>query len=680
MAADKEIMRRIETLRLDRPGRMHKAAADTLEVQLVGEILISALRELAATYREEAELWSKSGARGWKSSETEAYLIAQAVDSVAAQLDNAGGGAALSVSDGVERKTAHDWNADPRVTLRVASWSDFGNSAHRLGMTFDRDDPITLAEFERARDSGTVTVYHVTGQTEAATTHERLDDLVSSAVAEGLGLLRDVAAGQTVSSATDLQPLDMGEALGVTPDQYAEGRLAGFAAAIEPGAIGDAIAAYLSGAVDTLPGLAEALVPGSIPRMSEADNPFDMSTADRVALASRVFDVPPHMIAPVSDAELHAAMPSFTLDGLVPDADTVPTTWESETMTADGHTKPGVAQNLTPTLAPALGQPGDMGAGYSHDYVPPGGRRVTFAELLTPVPVAILPPHVSNSQIDTAGDCLAKYRMQRVDQLPQIPQWANIGGATFHAAVESWERMAAQYPGISLNEEDVEGAWKHHFENTIAVVQMSTTVPISSWRAARKGAEGRAWWEVNGPLMLRRYLDARPSEPTFDVPVVGVGGIEQVSGIEAELTIDVPTNYGPVPFVAKLDRVTAGHVPGHPAIGALVIRDYKTSYERPTDTTQLGDYAWTLRSTLARCGGPLAEVPILGTFFDARRGEWTEPVDLLAAHPFESFQYRVTVAHAQKRALTTGPTPARPSSFCGGCSVRYACPIMASRS
>lgn len=630
MAADKEIMRQIETLRLDRPGRVLGSAIDASG--LIGEQTIAALRELASTFREEAELWTKSGARGWKSSETEAYLIAQAVDDVAGQLDNASSAPAR----------------EPFV------------------------------------------------QTEAATTHERLDDLVSSAVAEGRGLLRAVTVdvpGIGESDVTD----------------------------------------YLSGAVDTLPGLAEALVPGSIPRMSEADNPFseharaklatlpdfctmcDTDThrchgcgepvehgkhaCDQCELIHADGPPPPcceHMLNPDEDpapwcdcrsdddmARGHAG-PCKRQAHLRADHDTpaeLPKTWESETMTADGHTKPGVAQ----TLAPTLGQPGDMGAGYSHDYVPPGGRRVTFAELLTTVPVAALPPHVSNSQIDTVGDCGAKYRMQRVDQLPQIPQWANIGGTTFHAAVEAFERTIMNLPhdkaqASGWKDYDCERTWRHHFEAQIAVVQSSTTVPISSWRAARKGAEGRAWWEVNGPLMLRRYLDARPSEPTFDVPVVGVGGIEQVSGIEAELTIDVPTNYGPVPFVAKLDRVTAGHVPGHPAIGALVIRDYKTSYERPTDTTQLGDYAWTLRSTLARCGGPLAEVPILGTFFDARRGEWTEPVDLLAAHSFESFQYRVTAAHAQKRALTTGPTPARPSSYCGGCSVRYACPVMASKS
>jgi hypothetical protein len=335
-------------------------------------------------------------------------------------------------------------------------------------------------------------------------------------------------------------------------------------------------------------------------------------------------------------------------------------TWERDTLTADGHRPPGLTQ------APTLGQPGDMGTGYSHAYVPTGGRAVTYAELLTPVPAASLPAHLSHSQGNTIGDCATKYRLQRVEGLPQIPQWANIGGTAFHAAVEALEwtivRRPDSVPITKIGELfDCDGAWKHHFEGQITAVAMTTPVPQSVWRAARKGAEGEQWWRVNGPLMLRRYLDARPDESTMSLPAG--------AGIEYDTTVDVPTAYGPIPFNAKIDRVTTRAYPDT----TIVIRDYKTSYERPTDTTQLGDYAWMLR---------LAGVtdPILGTYFDARRGEWTEPVDLLAAHPFEAFQYRVTTAHAQKLALTTGPTPARPSSYCGGCAVRYACPVMAARS
>jgi hypothetical protein len=549
MAADKEIMKAIERLRLDRPGRMHRSYRDGAKDL--------GLSELAATYREEAELWAKSGAKGWKGSEAENYLLSTAIDTVAAQLDNAGGGAALSVS-------------------------------------------------ERAP----------VGQTEPATTHERLDDFVASAVAAGKGALRP--ASNEWPREADGSPV--------------------------PGDASD-VAAYLKGEIDTLPGLAEALVPNSITRQADTDNPY-ASAEDVIDAAGLVLD--PNGSEHGPDDRNYSRLPK---------------TWESDTMTADGHRPPGVSQ------APTLGQPGDMGTGYSHAYVPVGGRKLTYADLLTPVPAVSLPPHLSHSQGDTIGDCATKYRLQRVEQLPQIPQWANIGGTAFHAAVEAFERTVHGMPVDKAQSNgwanyDVETVWKHHFEQTIAAVAATTAVPISVWRAARKGAEGEQWWRVNGPQMLRRYLDARPSDVTW----APVG--EQA--IELDRTVGVPTNYGPIPFNAKIDRVTISE-DGR----TLTIRDYKTSYERPTDTTQLGDYAWVL--AFADPGMMAAGIEILGSYFDARRGEWTTPVAVLDAHPFEAFQYRVTTAHAQKRALTTGPTPARPSSYCGGCSVRYACPVMSTK-
>jgi hypothetical protein len=589
MAADKEIMRALDTLRLDRPGRVYRAAHAGL-----GDNFADALAELAATYREEAGLWARSGAKGWKSAEAEATLIAQRIDEVAAQLDNAGGGAALSVSE-------------PFVP------------------------------------------------TDAATTHERLDDFVNGAVAAGKGALRP----PPMSAVQFSEPLDIG----------------GTAVALAERPVSDGVEAYLKGEVDTLPGLAEALVPNSITDYcSDCDHDTHRCYGCGEPVEHGKYACAQCEIIHAPEAERidHPALAPEPITVTVVDnprvdmtsgdwnAPTMPKTWESDTLTADGHRPPGLPQ------APTLGQPGDMGTGYSHSYIPAGGRRATYAELLTPVPAASLPPHLSHSQTRDVGDCATKYRLQRVELLPQIPQWANIGGTTFHAAVEAIERTVAgrPVPTVSFEAFDVEQAWAHHFAEVIATTQAVSTVPQSMWRSSRKGAEGEQWWRVNGPLMLRRYLDARPDDVTITTDSGGTPAIEW------EVTADVPTPYGPIPFKAALDRVTSD------STGAIVIRDYKTSYERPTDTTQLGDYAHALMLAGVNLHGATR---ILGQYFDARRGTWTEPVDLLQAHPFEAFQYRVTAAHAQKRALTTGPTPARKSDFCGGCAVRYACPIMATK-
>jgi hypothetical protein len=348
---------------------------------------------------------------------------------------------------------------------------------------------------------------------------------------------------------------------------------------------------------------------------------------------------------------------------------TLPTTWESDSMTADGLRKPG--QDNTPT-APLLGQPGDMGPGYDPGYIPPGGRTVTFAELLTPVPRASLPQHLSHSQIGTVGDCAAKYRLGRVEGLPQIPQWANVGGNAFHVAVEALERtvlkMREANPAtpshIDFAAYDTATAWRHHFQSQIDAVAATSPVPQSMWRSSDRGRRNETWWWENGPLMLRRYLDARPDEPTANQNATFE------SMIEYEVAADVPTPYGPLSYKAVIDRVTVRQPEPGGNFVTLVIRDYKTGAGQPDSIEQLAEYAWMLR-----LNGTPESVKIMGTFFDANKGTWSAPVDLLEAWPFEAFAYRVAAGHAQKLALTSGPTPVRPSSFCGGCDVRYACPI-----
>jgi len=326
--------------------------------------------------------------------------------------------------------------------------------------------------------------------------------------------------------------------------------------------------------------------------------------------------------------------------------------------------------------APALGQAGVNAGSYDPAYVPPGGRMLTLTELMNPVPLAALPPYLSHSQLGDAEDCAVKYRAQRVEHLTEVPQWANVGGTTLHRAIEGIERMTRE--PITAPEIDAEATWGHHWERVIASVAQSSGVPESRWRSSRKGAENKTWWEVNGPQMLQRYIAARPAEVTAMLPD-SINGAP-IPAIEYAIMPNVPTPYGPIPFKAEIDRITIGapaNLPGH-APFALIINDYKSSYDRPSDVAQLGRYAHALRLCMPE-GDPLRDIPIFGRYFDARRGEWTEPIDLIEAYPAALFLYEVAAAQARKFSLTAGPTPARKSAFCGGCAVRYACPIMAAR-
>jgi hypothetical protein len=339
---------------------------------------------------------------------------------------------------------------------------------------------------------------------------------------------------------------------------------------------------------------------------------------------------------------------------------------------------------------PLPGQPGDAGSGYGHDYIPPGGVPATYAELMTPVPLAALPPHISHSQIGTVGECGVKYRLTRIGRVPdrdggadwpetlhEIPQWALIGGSAFHATIEALERWAC-VPGngdmnLAAIVPNTETMWSEHFGAEIQKIEASVPVPRSRWRASKGGAEGETWWNVNGPLMIEHYLKARPAEPTAMLPVsVDPHQLGKLApAIEIEYTVAVQTPYGAIDYRAIIDRVT---VRSDPQTGAttLVIRDYKTGDKMPYTHEQLGEYANVLRLR-----GVPPQVHIVGTYFNARKGAWMPVIDLDQAYSPEWFTYHVTTGHAQRLALTQGPTPARPSTFCGGCPVRWACPVMA---
>jgi hypothetical protein len=218
-------------------------------------------------------------------------------------------------------------------------------------------------------------------------------------------------------------------------------------------------------------------------------------------------------------------------------------------------------------------------------------------------------------------------------------------------------------------DEERERLWGEAFGAEIARIENTSPVLRSRWRAARKGAEGEAWWWTNGPLMIERYLKARPAELTASLPSSTAALSPAEVAIELERTVPVDTPYGPIDYRAIIDRVTVRTDPA--GATTLVIRDYKSGYQMPDSTQQLGEYGQVLRLL-----GVPAQVKITGTYFNARKGEWTPEADLEAdGWSAEWFRYHVATGHAERLKLTSGPTPARPSQFCGGCPVRWACPL-----
>lgn len=314
-------------------------------------------------------------------------------------------------------------------------------------------------------------------------------------------------------------------------------------------------------------------------------------------------------------------------------------------------------QMTNPTVAPAFVTPGA--------YAPAPialGPRWTFEQLMRdPNPASTPPSHWSWSQLETIEDCGLKYRFQRVEQLPQVPQWALVGGNTFHACVEQIESGL-----IPDQPSDLGALWNHWLHTEIAETAKSTTLPPDRWRASNKGAEGYTWWREAGPDMLKRYVEWRSTARVFDSPLKTLLTITGTPVIEYKCTLTLP---GDIEVKCVID---AAYVLED---GSVLIVDYKSG-KSTGDISQLGLYAHALADQLGGEYNGFGPKRIYGTIYDARKGESSAAVNLLAEHPLSEYIYRVHTAEATRRAGLYRP---RKSPFCNGCAVQYACPLFAGK-
>lgn len=268
-----------------------------------------------------------------------------------------------------------------------------------------------------------------------------------------------------------------------------------------------------------------------------------------------------------------------------------------------------------------------------------------------------LADHLSVSQIESYQQCGMKYRLQRIDGEQERPAWWNVGGTAFHATIEWWERevLAGTLPGSG----DAQRVFSRLIHEVTDELERTSGVPRTQWRAANKGTEDEKWWREKGALMVNSYVLAHSAyEGAADRGAVAEfynqhADIE-TSALELPFTIDAAG----IELIGYIDqaRVTQW---------GWLVRDLKSGSRAPSSTFQLGVYAHALRLQYGVTG------PILGEYWMARKGEATAPVDLLKLWPWGAIVYQ---AHQAERGHRAGLFPAVPSSFCGSCGVREACP------
>jgi hypothetical protein len=273
--------------------------------------------------------------------------------------------------------------------------------------------------------------------------------------------------------------------------------------------------------------------------------------------------------------------------------------------------------------------------------------------------------HRSYSQVSAFEECGARYALDDGN----TPAWWNVGGTTFHNMAMKINRMTLAKPLIDMTDEMISVLWQTEFEQEILRVGNETgSTDTSTWRAANKGTEHYDWWRVEGPPMVRRYLDwlnrmladgwrvaaDQNSLPMIEFPVSfwvhTSDPTQHAAGVKVDNVIDL---------VLVRDGGMTQPVPEY------LIIDFKSGQKAPTSNLQLAFYVWALASL------GIDPHAVRSAYYLARRGETTAPADVTQAFPWPDIATRIVAMDQQERAGLYIP---RPSVFCGSCPVNRLCP------
>lgn len=312
-----------------------------------------------------------------------------------------------------------------------------------------------------------------------------------------------------------------------------------------------------------------------------------------------------------------------------------------------------------------------------------------------PTLAAALPPRdaASHSFVETMEMCGLKMLLERSSRHGNLgafrPSFSLIGGIAFHKVIEVLERQVIETEGRNLEIVNVEQAWSAALNLAVAeaeeAVKGSAYADHSTWHASNGGKEGFDWWRVEGGDMVRRYIahhDAawRATHGLFrglSRPELGDPAAPPViGGLEAEFLLTVPSPFSTsaelaIPSRGFIDQVWIVLHPEVPAnvVGhrTLEIHDLKTGSRVPKSTFQLGEYA----HGLVQMFPGLADATITGSFWLARKGQFTPPRSLREAHPMAELSYRYAAANDSARA---GIYPPKVSDLCSACGAVDYCP------
>ena len=276
--------------------------------------------------------------------------------------------------------------------------------------------------------------------------------------------------------------------------------------------------------------------------------------------------------------------------------------------------------------------------------------------------------HVSHSYVSSYEGCSLSAVLSDASRAKAIgaqrPGWSLIGGNAFHNAVERIERAILAGADMLI---DVETAWLAEFDAQIkATLDDLVGTPYadaSTWHVANGGREGMDWWRVEGAAMLARYVKHHDATWRATHKILQINGTPV---IEYPYEMTVRTLDGTTGVTAKgfIDQAWL-----NVDTGMVTVTDMKSGRSEPASVFQLAEYAHALAMEL---NPPAGAAPIIGRFWLARKGIYTDAVDVLTRHPLEELQFRYGQA---MRGTQAGVFVPNRTNLCVSCGSRDYCPV-----
>lgn len=261
-------------------------------------------------------------------------------------------------------------------------------------------------------------------------------------------------------------------------------------------------------------------------------------------------------------------------------------------------------------------------------------------------------PEFSFSQLNDYDTCGEKYRLRRVERMPEMALGAGIAGKAVHSTIQAaedggWWRGSSR-PEIAASNELLREAFLERFLDALK----AETQPIV-WTGKKSDkwplGENRAWWEQNGPAMLRRFAQLRRDDEHFGLRLQA-GGSEM--HVRARAAGHLVQGYIDAALLVTAD-------------GEQVVRDYKTGSQLSLKRLQLVMYAYLLSETVGK-------TVTYGEFVWLRG---VKPETMLKRYNIAGqvpLVPKLIDDHA--RSIEAGVFRLNPSNLCKTCTVKSYCP------